>query len=103
MRLRTADLTDAAFGGQVFDVVVSFDVPALWTAPAPEWDVVRHVLAPDGRVVIVHRLLDETVDISVETAVRELAGARDLHLRAVHRGRTTPDECKALELRLSAP
>ena len=103
VRLRTGSLTDAGFGSRVFDVVVSFDEPAFWTAPAPQWDVVRHLLAPEGRVIIAYRLVDETVDAEVEAAVRELAGTRGLGLRAVHRARTAPVECKALELRLQCP
>jgi SAM-dependent methyltransferase len=100
VRLRTASLTDCDFGSRVFDVVVSFDVQAFWTAPAPEWDVVRQVLAPEGRVIIAYPMVERAIDAAVETTVRELAGARGLCLRTVHRARTTPVECKALEFRL---
>ncbi|MGY1754692.1 class I SAM-dependent methyltransferase [Blastococcus sp. SYSU D01042] len=46
VRLHTARLTDADLGAAPFDVVVSFDVRAFWTPPAPEWDVVEGCCAP---------------------------------------------------------
>lgn len=100
VRIRTASLMDADFGHRLFDVVVAFDVRGFWTAPAPEWDVVRTVLAPEGRVIIAFPVADRRVGTLVETAVRDLAGARGLRLAAVHRGRMARVECTALELRL---
>ena len=41
----TGSLVDLDLGGP-FDVVVSFDVRAFWTPPAPEWDVVARVWRP---------------------------------------------------------
>ena len=102
VRLRTAGLADADFGSQVFDVVVAFGVRAFWTAPAPEWAVVRQVLTPEGRAIIAHQLTDGALDARIETAVRGLAEAQGLCLHAVHSGRTTPIESRALELRVGS-
>jgi SAM-dependent methyltransferase len=102
VRLQTATLLDAQFGGLVFDVVVSFDVRTFSTPPAYEWDAVRQVLAPDGRVIIVYELVDAGSHRRIVARVRRLAGARGLGLFVVHRGPTLPVESVALELRSKA-
>ena len=102
VRLRAVALADADLA-EVFDVVVSFDVRAFWTPPAPEWDVVRQVLAPEGRALVAYRLPDEAAHPLIESTVRTLAGARSLALVAVHRARTTPTGSVALELRERPP
>jgi SAM-dependent methyltransferase len=99
VRLVTAALTDADLGTQPFDVVVSFNVRAFWTPPAPEWDVVAGVLAPGGRVFVAFQVMGADAPLPIEDAVRRLAAARGLHLAAVHRGRTGTTESVALELR----
>ncbi len=99
VRLTTARLTDAGLEGQVFDVVVAFDVRAFWTPPAPEWDVVDRVLAPGGRVVVAFSLMQGDVPASVEEGVRRLAGERGLAVVATHRGATRPFPSAAVELR----
>jgi SAM-dependent methyltransferase len=101
--LQAAALTEADLDGQRFDVVVSFNVRAFWTPPAPEWDVVRRVLAPDGRVVVACSLMDAGTADAVTGAVRGLAGARGLSVTAVHRGATPPIDSLALELRVRHP
>jgi SAM-dependent methyltransferase len=54
VRLSAALLTDAPLDPAGFDAVVSFNVRAFWTPPAPEWDVVRRVLQPGGRAVVAY-------------------------------------------------
>jgi SAM-dependent methyltransferase len=97
--LTAATLTEADLGAQEFDVVVSFNVRAFWTSPAPEWDVVDRVLAPGGRAVVAWSLMGAEVQAPVEEAVGRLAGARGLVAAGLYRGRTTPTESVALELR----
>ena len=99
VRLQTAVLADADLTGSEFDVVVSFNVRAFWTPPAPEWDVVAHVLAPGGRVLVGLSLMDGEVPAAVEDGVRRLAGERGLAVTAVHRGATNPFPSAAVELR----
>jgi SAM-dependent methyltransferase len=101
VRLQAARLVDADLEGQEFDVVVSFDVRAFWTPPAPEWDVVDRVLSPQGKVFVGFSLMDGDVPPAVIEGVRRLAGNRGLSLTAVHRGATRPYPAAALELRRS--
>jgi len=103
VRLLSASLTDAELPAHTFDVVVSFNVRAFWTPPAPEWDVVGRVLAPDGRVVVACSLMDPGAADAVTDAVRRLGGSRGFALTAVHRGRTPPIDSLALELRRRHP
>jgi SAM-dependent methyltransferase len=99
--LRAATLTEADLGGHRFDVVVSFNVRAFWTAPAVEWDVVDRVLAPGGRVVVAWSVMGPGTGASIEEGLRRLAGARGLSPAGVHRGRTATMESVAVELRRS--
>jgi SAM-dependent methyltransferase len=94
-----ARLTDADLEGRSFDVVVSFNVRAFWTPPAPEWDVVERVLAPRGRVVVAFSVMGAGADVPIEEAVRRLAAQRALRLVSTHSGPTTPMASVALELR----
>jgi SAM-dependent methyltransferase len=94
----SARLTDAVLEGQPFDVVVSFNVRAFWTPPAPEWDVVDRVLEPGGRVFVAFSVMGAGADGPIGEAVRRLAGQRGLRLVTAHRGPTTPIESVALEL-----
>jgi len=103
VRLLAAALTEADLAGRQFDVVVSFNVRAFWTPPAPEWDVVRRLLAPDGRVVVACSLMGADTEVRVTDAVRRLGGSRGLELTAGHRGRTPPTDSLALELRRRHP
>ena len=98
VRLEAASLVDAELAGQAFEVVVSFDVRAFWTPPAPEWDVVGRVLAPGGRVIVGCSLMSADAEGAVTGAVRELAGSRGFGLDGVHRGPTAPTPSLALEL-----
>jgi SAM-dependent methyltransferase len=68
VRLMAAALTEADLEGQPFDVVVSFNVRAFWTSPAPEWDVVDRVLAPGGRAVVAWSLMGAEMQAPVEEA-----------------------------------
>ncbi len=86
-----------------FDAVVSMNVRAFWTPPAPEWDVVARVLAPGGRVLVAFSVMDERAAESVEDAVRRLAGERGFRPGAVHRAATTPHPSVAVELRAPPP
>lgn len=88
----------ADLGASPFDVVVSVNVRAFWTAPAPEWDVVGRLLAPGGRVVVAFSVMGAGSDGPIVRAVERLAGERGLECVAVHRGRTTPMDSRAVEL-----
>ena len=101
VRLAAARLTDAGLEGQVFDLVVSFNVRAFWTQPAREWDVVLRVLAPGGRVFVAFSVMGAGSEFPIRETVRRLAGQRGLRLVTAHHGRTTPMESMALELRRS--
>ena len=103
VRLHAVALVDADLSGQSFDVVVSVGVRAFWTPPGAEWNVVREVLAPEGRVIVAAQVPDAEAEDSIEEAVGRLAGARGFDLVGVHRGRTAPLESIALELRASPP
>jgi SAM-dependent methyltransferase len=99
VRLITAPLTAADLGAAPFDAVVSFDVRAFWTPPAPEWDVVERVLRPGGRAVVAFSLMTAEAFEPVTAAVDLLAGERGMERVAVHRCATTPYESVAVELR----
>jgi SAM-dependent methyltransferase len=98
VRLQAKPLGDAELPDHAFDVVVSFNVRAFWTPPAPEWDVVRRVLAPRGRVLVACSLMGAEAEVPVTDSVRRLAGDRGFTLTAVHHGRTPPTDSLALEL-----
>ena len=95
VRLTTARLTDAGLQGQVFDVVVSFNVRAFWTPPAPEWDVVDRVLAPGGRVVVAFSVMDGDAPAGVEEGLRRLAGGARGALDGAYRRPVTPQPANA--------
>ncbi|MGY1719192.1 MULTISPECIES: SAM-dependent methyltransferase [unclassified Blastococcus] len=97
--LQTAPLVGAELPERWFDAVVSFDVRAFWTPPAPEWDVVRRVLAPGGRVVVAFSVMAPGADDRIRTAVLRSAGERGLVEHAVHRAATAPVPSAAVELR----
>jgi SAM-dependent methyltransferase len=99
VRLAAAVLTDADLGQPRFDAVVSFNVRAFWTPPAPEWDVVRRVLQPGGRAVVAYSVMTPDGHAAIEGAVSDLAGRRGLRITAVHRAPTEPIESAAIELR----
>jgi SAM-dependent methyltransferase len=99
VRLAASSIADVPLEPTAFDAVVSFNVRAFWTPPAPEWDVVRRVLAPDGRVVVAYSLMTPQAHAAIERAVGELAGSRGLRITAVHRAPTVPIASAALELR----
>jgi SAM-dependent methyltransferase len=96
--LVAAALTDADLAERAFDVVVSFNVRAFWTPPAPEWDVVDGVLAPGGRVVVAFSVMAAGAEVPIEEAVRRLAEQRGFQVVGLHRGRTRPMESVAVEL-----
>ncbi|MGY2127355.1 class I SAM-dependent methyltransferase [Blastococcus sp. SYSU DS0617] len=99
VRLVTSTLLDADLGTTPFDVVTSFDVRAFWTPPAPEWDVVRRLLVPGGRVVVAFSVMGPGAEDRIRTAVRRLAGERGLAEHAVHRAGDLPTPSAAIELR----
>ena len=98
VRLLAAPLLDADLDGQEFDVVVSFNVRAFWTPPAPAWDVVAGVLSPTGRVLVAFSLMDGDVPAAVVDGLSRLAGDRGLAVKALHRGTTHPYPSAAVEL-----
>lgn len=89
----------ADLGAAAFDVVVSLDVRAFWTPPAPEWDVVDRVLAPGGRVVVAFSVMGPGADDRISTAVHRLAAERGFTAHARHRAATAPTPSGAIELR----
>ena len=97
VRLVTGSLVEVAPEGP-FDAVTAFDVRAFWTPPAPEWDVVARVLAPDGRVVVAFSVMTDGHDLRVRDALERLAGARGLAVTADHRSATTPYPSAAVQL-----
>lgn len=99
--VQTATLADADLPERWFDAVVSFDVRAFWTPPAPEWDVVRRVLAPGGRVVVAFSVMGPGADDRIRAVVRRVAGERGLTEHAVHRAGTAPTPSAAVELRFA--
>ena len=99
VRLVTAPLTVADLGAAPFDVVVAFDVRAFWTPPAPEWDVVRRLLAPGGRVVVAFSVMTPGADDRIRATVGRLAGERGFTEHAVHRAATAPTPSAAIEWR----
>ncbi|WP_199584188.1 class I SAM-dependent methyltransferase [Blastococcus sp. TF02A-30] len=99
VRLVTASLTAADLGAAPFDAVVSFDVRAFWSPPAPEWDVVDRVLAPHGRVVVAFSLMTPDALDRVPAAIGRLAAERGLAVMTVLRAPTSPYESVAVELR----
>ncbi|UOY03579.1 class I SAM-dependent methyltransferase [Blastococcus sp. PRF04-17] len=103
VRLFASGLVDADLPDGAFDLVCSVNVRAFWTPPAPEWDVVRRVLAPGGRVLVACSLMSQDTEGAVTDAVRRLAGDRGFALTAVRSGRTPPIDSLALELRAVHP
>jgi SAM-dependent methyltransferase len=99
VRLVTAPLTEADLGTDPFDVVASFDVRAFWTTPAPEWDVLRRLLAPGGRVVVAFSVMGPGAEDRIRTAVRRLAAERGFIEHAGHRAASAPIPSAAIELR----
>ena len=100
VRLVTAALTEADLGTTPFDVVVSFDVRAFWTPPAPEWDLVRRLLATGGRVVVAFSVMGPGADDRIRTAVSRLAAERGFTEHAWSRAATAPTPSAAIELRV---
>ncbi|SOE03257.1 methyltransferase domain-containing protein [Blastococcus haudaquaticus] len=98
-QLVEGDFASVDLGQQRFGAVVAVNVRAFWTPPAVEWDVVRRVLEPDGRVLIAHSLLASGAEVSVTDAVVRAAGERGMRLVTVHRAPTSPVPSLALELR----
>ena len=102
VHLLTGSLVDVPLDGR-FDAVVAFDVRALWTPPAPEWDVVAAVLAPAGRVVVAFSVMDEDAAEGIADAVERLAADRGLVPHRRHRTATGRYPSAAVELRGPAP
>ena len=98
VRLVAGSLTELALDGAPFDVVVSVNVRAFWTPPAPEWDVVDRVLAPGGRAIVAFSVMGPGAEVPIEEGVCRLAGDRGLVPTAVHRGSTSPMPSVAVEL-----
>ncbi len=97
VRLLAGPLVEVAPEGP-FDAVISFNVRAFWTAPAPEWDVVDRVLAPGGRVVVAFSVMDQDAAARAADAVAELAGTRGFAVTALRRAATRPYASVAVEL-----
>ena len=101
VRLLPGPLLDVVPDGP-FDVVVSFNVRAFWTPPAPEWDAVARVLTPEGRVLVAFSVMAEGAERTVIDTATRMAARRGLTAVAQHRGRTEPYPSIVLELRPSA-
>ena len=99
VRLHAAALSDVDLEPDSFDVVVSFNVRAFWTPPAPEWDVVARVLVPGGRALVGFSVMEPGMAWPVLDAVTRLAAERGLHLALVYRGETSPTPSVAIEVR----
>ena len=106
VRLITAALTAAELGAAPFDAVVSFDVRAFWTPPAPEWGVVDRVLAPGGRVVVAFSLMDPDDRERLTAGLAGLAGPHGFTVVATTSTTPTtysaPFATAAVELRRAA-
>ncbi|PZA19425.1 hypothetical protein DMO24_20810 [Modestobacter versicolor] len=89
-----ADLPDGAF-----DLVVAVHVGAFWRPPAAEFAVVRRVLAPGGRVLLVDQPLQPGQARAKADRVAGLAAPHRLAVTAVHTGDTPPRPSIAVELR----
>lgn len=100
--VQAAGLLEADLGFRPVDVVVSFDVRAFWTPPAPEWDAVARVLAPGGRVLVGFSVMRPGAADDIAAAVDRLASARGLRAVGLHRGATAPFPSAAVELRAAA-
>jgi SAM-dependent methyltransferase len=97
--LQAASLADADLDGQEFDVVVSFNVRAFWTPPAPEWDVVARVLAPGGRVVLGASVMRAGDADRVRAEAARAAGERGFVVTAAAQVGTAPFPRATIELR----
>ena len=97
VRLLTGPLLEVAPEGP-FDVVVSFNVRALWTPPAAEWDVVARLLGPGGRVVVACSVMADDAGDAVADAIGRLAGERGFTVTGVRRADTAPYPSMAVEL-----
>lgn len=102
VHLLTGALVDVTVEGP-FDAVVAFDVRALWTPPATEWDVVAAVLAPAGRVVVAFSVMDESAARPTADAVEHLAAGRSLVPHRRHRTDAGRFPSLAVEVRRPAP
>ncbi len=102
VRVLAAPLVDADLGEERFDVVVAVDVRALWTPPAPEWDVVARVLAPGGRVVLGSSVMRAGEAGRVRDHVARAAGRRGLSVTATAQVTTVPFPTATIELRRPA-
>ncbi len=102
VRVIARPLADAGLAGERVDAVVAVDVRAVWTPPAPEWDVVAGVLAPGGRVVVAASVMRPEDRERVPAAVTRLAGERGLVVTATAAAATAPYGTVAVELRRSA-
>jgi SAM-dependent methyltransferase len=98
VRLVAAPLVDAGLAEERFDVVVAVDVRAFWTPPAPEWDVVARVLAPDGRVVLGASVMRAGDAGRVRAQAARAAGERGLAVTATAQADTVPFPTATIEL-----
>ena len=97
VRVLTGSLTDLELDA-TYDVVVSFDVRAFWTPPAPEWDVVARVLAPRGRVVVAFSVMADGQDGRVRDEVSRLAAPHGFTVVGEHSAGTAPYPSAAVVL-----
>ncbi|MGY1801017.1 SAM-dependent methyltransferase [Blastococcus sp. SYSU D00868] len=99
VRVQATPLLAADLADRSFDAVVSFDVRAFWTPPAPEWDTVVARLSATGRVVVGFSVMRTGDERRVADALGPLAATRGLDVVALHRGATEPMPSAAVELR----
>nr|WP_281372030.1 methyltransferase domain-containing protein [Modestobacter versicolor] len=97
--VRTTELLAADLPDGAFDLVVAVHVGAFWRPPAAEFAVVRRVLAPGGRVLLVDQPLQPGQARAKADRVAGLAAPHGLAVTAVHTGDTPPRPSIAVELR----
>ncbi len=97
--LRTAPLLTADLDGEAFDLVVAVHVGVFWRPPADELGVVRRVLGPGGRFLLVDQPLRPRQADEAADRVAALAAPHGLVVSAVRTGDTPPRPSIAVELR----
>ncbi|WP_369132163.1 class I SAM-dependent methyltransferase [Modestobacter sp. I12A-02662] len=96
--VQTAELAAADLPAEAFDLVVAVHVGAFWRSPAEDFGVVRRVLAPGGRFVLVDQPLTPGAADGRATRIAALAAPYRLAVTGVHTGDTPPRPSIAIGL-----
>ncbi len=99
--VRTAELAAADLPAEAFDLVVAVHVGAFWRPPADDFGVVRRVLAPGGRFVLVDQPLAPGAADDRAARIAALAAPSGLAVAGVHTGDTPPRPSIAVVLRVA--